>query len=306
MAGEQFYEAQDRFQRKYGFEKTFTEMDVAGRATASPFKYVDSFLPTSDGMSYENREYLYSLTYMLNKYVDDRIRPIMDTQREYSIDQLDIVQFVKDYEELNQLRHELKSPKMPRKPYEGIEDKVWKEAVGFSKGLNKSFTDIWAENIKNGVYSTSELERTTNDLKYGGRNHRKTSDLLYRAMEKAANSRSLGYKLNPLNWPRMIREYICRSKLETQLKEVKITDYQHREAVSEKNLGPLYDEKNTKAVEDYQAEREKEIRAQQEKVAPARTQFTAKEAADDGIDKNVGVEKKHDVPQKALNQNKER
>ena len=97
MAGNNVFEEMTKFQDKYGFEKTFEELDTAGRATAAPFKHLDSFLNTSSGISYESMQYLRGLMYMLNKYVDDKLEPEMDSKKNYSLGNLDVMEFVKEY-----------------------------------------------------------------------------------------------------------------------------------------------------------------------------------------------------------------
>ena len=85
MPGKNVAEEMYAFQDKYGFSERFEELEEKGRATAAPFEALDSYLWTSDGISYESRQYLHGLTYMLNKYVDNKLTPEYDSQKRYSL-----------------------------------------------------------------------------------------------------------------------------------------------------------------------------------------------------------------------------
>lgn len=298
-----------KFQDKYGFEKTFEELDTAGRATAAPFKHLDSFLNTSTGISYESMQYLRGLMYMLNKYVDDKLAPEMDSKKNYSLGNLDVMEFVKEYENIAQMKHEMKNSGTPRQPYEGIEVKVLKSVADFAKNLNKPLVDVWADKIENGTYSVSDLkEKTKLAANMGGEAHIKTVAMIHGAMQKIAEERSIGWKLNPLNWPRMFSEYRYRNELSSTLERNMEKFFNVREALTEDKSNLVMDAKVSENIDKLRAEREKEIQIQREKElqdkrekeSADKTKLTVDEAA---TNFSKDVEKQpphHEAPTKDL------
>jgi hypothetical protein len=297
MPNKNVFEEMRDFQDKYGFSETFDELETKGRATAGPFAALDSFLWTSSEISYESRQYLHGLTYMLNKYVDNNLKPIMDSKKVYSLGNLNVLDFVNEYEKIVQMKHEAKNPNTPRKPYDGIEIAVLKTVENFSKNLNKPLVDVWADKIEKETYSISDLrEQTKLAGNLSGKAHIKTVAMIHKAMEKIADERSIGWKLNPLNWPRMFQEYRYRNELSSILKQNKENHLKVREELTEDRSTLMLDPKMSEDIEKYRELREKEIQAQKEKElqtkleneAADKSKLTVPEAADDlSKDSNV-------------------
>ena len=318
MPGKNVAEEMYDFQDKYGFRERFEELEEKGRATAAPFKYVDSFLSTSDEISYESRQYLHGLTHMLNKYVDNNLTPVLDSQKVYSLGDLNVMDFVNEYESIIQKRHEIKNPNTPRMPYAGIEVEVLKAAERFSKDLSRPLVDVWADKIKVGAYSMSDLrEITTRTGLSNQKEHLKTSAAIYGAMEKIAEERSIGERLNPLNWPRMFREYRYRNEVYSMLEKDKLAFLKIREELSEAQRTPLIDPKMAEDIgklreakeaeiqlqreKELQSQREKETQAKQETEAANKDRLTVNEAALD-LSKSDDIKQPiNDVPTKELN-----
>ena len=310
MPGKNVAEDMRDFQEKYGFHERFDDLEQKGWAKAEVFKNLDSFLPTGDKMSFESRQYLHGFTYMLNKYVNDNLRPEYDSQKVYSLGTLNIMDFVNEYESIIQKDHESKNPNTPRKPYAGIEVEVLKAAENFSKDLSRPLVDIWADKIKKGTYSMSDLrELTKNAGLPRGREHLKTSAIIHGAMEKIANERSLGWRLNPLNWPRMIQEYRYRNEIYSMLEKDKRTFLDIREEISDARYAPMLDPKMSEEIgklrqakeAETKIQQEKELQAKQEKEPAEKTKVVVNEAANDLV--KVG-DVKHpikDVPNNELN-----
>ena len=290
MPGKNVAEEMYAFQNKYGFSERFEELEEKGRATAAPFEALDSYLWTSDGISYESRQYLHGLTYMLNKYVDNKLTPEYDSKKGYSLGNINIMDFVNEYESIIQKRHEIKNPNTPRMPYAGIEVEVLKAAERFSKDLSRPLVDVWADKIKVGAYSMSDLrEITTRTGLSNQKEHLKTSAAIYGAMEKIAEERSLGERLNPLNWPRMFREYRYRNEVYSMLEKDKLAFLKIREELSEAQRTPMLDPKMAEDIGKLRIEKEKELELQRENghqdklanEAEKKTSITVNEAAHD-------------------------
>ena len=298
------------FQEKYGFLELFDDLEKKGWAKAEVFKNLDSFLPTGDKMSFESRQYLHGFAYMLNKYVDDNLKPEYDSQKVYSLGNLNIMDFVNEYENIVQKKHEIKNPNTPRKPFAGIEIEMLKTAEYFAKDLSRPLVDVWADKIDAGTYSISDLREIT---KQAGlthvREHIKTSAIIYGAMEKIADKRSLGWKLNPLNWPRMIQEYRYRNEIYSMLEKDKETFLNIREEISDSRYASVLDEKMHKDIEKLRIEKEKELELQRgkghqdklAKEAEEKAPITVEEAAH-GIDKASDIKQpKNESTEKELN-----
>ena len=220
MLTQEYFIAQHKFMDDYGFVGQFDQLDAQGSSTAGAFKYIDSYLTTSDGISFESRQYLHGLTHLLNKYIESRITPIgEDSQKSYHLNDLDVVKFINEYENLIQMKHEGTNPNKPRKPYEGIENRVLQEAVRITKNLNKPLVDVWADRIQNGTYTLEDLRSRTDGMRnMGSVASFKTAYMIHKAMEKAANQRSFGWKIQPWHWRRMFREYFYRKELADNIK----------------------------------------------------------------------------------------
>jgi hypothetical protein len=171
---------------------------------------------------------------------------------------------VKEYEELVQLTHELNAPNTPRKPYGGLENELLKRALAFTKTYNKSVIDVFADKINSGEYTLSDLQNKTETLYMITDQSEKledkvrTASLISRAMDKIANERTLGFKLNPLNWPRMFREYQYRNRLTELLNApaVREANFKLRESITEEYSIPMIDDRQLKDLEAYQKEAE--------------------------------------------------
>jgi hypothetical protein len=247
---------------------------------------------------------------MLNKYVDNNLKPELDSQKIYSLGNLNVMDFVNEYESIVQKRHEIKNPNTPRKPYAGIELEVLKAAENFSKDLSRPLIDVWADKIEKGTYSMSDLRELTKNAGISrGREHIKTAAIIHGAMEKIANERSIGWRLNPLNWPRMFQEYRYRNEVYSMLEKDKRTFLDIREEISDARRAPLLDPKMSEDIgklreakeAEIKIQREKELQAQQEMEAAKKAQITVPEAASD-LGKATDIQQPHnDAPTKELN-----
>ena len=304
MPSKNIGEALHEFQDKYGFLERFEDLEEKGRATAAPFKHIDSFLTTS-GISYESRQYLHGLTYMLNKYVDNRLTPEYDAKKVFNLGNLNVMDFVNEYENIIQLRHEIKNPSTPRKPYEGIEVEVLKAAENFAKDYSKPLVDVWADKIRDDKYSLSDLRNITDTISLTRtRKHFVTAAAIHGAMEKIADERSIGWKLNPLNWPRMFREYRYRNEVYSMLEKDKTLFLEIREELSEAQLAPLLDPKMAEDIGKLREAKEAEIKLQQDnpaKEAADKTKFSVNEAAQDHVKGDDVKEPVNNVPTKERN-----
>ena len=263
--GEALYD----FQNKYGFTERFDDLEAKGRATAAPFKHLDSFLWTSDGISYESRQYLLGWTYMLNKYVNDKLKPEYGDINGYDLGNLNVMDFVNEYENIIQLKH----PNSPRKPYDGIEVEVLKTAERFSKDLSRPLIDIWADKIKEGTFSLSAMREVTNNAYISPEKNRiKATAIIHDALQKIADNRSLGERLNPLNWPRMIQEYRYRNEVSSILEKNKGVYLSIREELSDARRAPLLDPKMAEDIGKLREAKEAEIKLQREKNAEKKAQ----------------------------------
>ena len=130
------------------------------------------------------------------------------------------------------------------------------------------------------------------------------TSLLY-AMDKIANERTLGFKLNPLNWPRMFREYQYRNRLTELLNApaVRETNFKLRESITEEYSIPMIDDQQLKEIETHQKERETAIQAEREnekqaKINAARSPLGPVVEANDPPAKTEVKQKQTEAPTK--------
>jgi hypothetical protein len=293
------------FTDKYGFAETFDELEKKGRTTALAFKHLDSFLSTSDGISFESREYMHTLNYMLNKYINDKLEPNTDSQKDYSLKNFDVMEFIKKYEEIAQMKHEVENPGKPRVPYAGMELKILKDTVSLTESLAKPLHEIWADKIKNGIYSFTQFRDNANMMRnLGGLSHAKTAVLMQKTMEKITSERSFGWKLWPGNWPQWYRESKCMNQLTEIVDNYRRGGRVNIDQISSDTQETVMDLRVSESVESYRLQRvsEKLAKANANKE-PEKVGMSVKEAAPDAVGKDVVVQEKHDPAKQLDNKN---
>ena len=126
-------------------------------------------------------------------------------------------------------------------------------------------------------------------------------------MDKIANERTLGFKLNPLNWPRMFREYQYRNRLTELLNApaVRETNFKLRESITEEYSLPMIDDQQLKEIETHQKERETAIQAEREnekqaKINAARSPLAPVTEALDSPAKTEVKQKQTEAPTKTV------
>ena len=280
MPGMKYIEAKNIFLETYGFSETFEQLSADGRATAEQ--------SSNDGLTYENRQYLCSMRYMFKKYVDSKITPMdADSKKGYKLDDLDVMAFVKSYEEVIRCKHALENPDKPREAYDGIEIAVLKDAEAFAKDLSKPLVDVWADRIRDGSYSVSDLRRRTREIaNMGNEGSARTAYMIHKAMEKVAEERTVADKLKPWNWFGMIRDYFYRSELSNQMERFRERGY-NLEALTEEHNSPLLDEKQAEDICKDRVEKEEELeRIKQEELARERErELEEQKAREDAVKK---------------------
>ena len=216
MPGLEYFQEKRKFQDTYGFSEEFETMDARVRSSKLAYKHLPSLNAMTEEMSAEGKEYLNGLMNMLNQYIETRLTPVgAETSKIYSLEGVDVMGLITDYEKVISLKND---GNKSRQPYEGIEDKILQVAETITKDLNKPLVDIWADRIKSGTYNLNDLREHTKTLGgIGGVGVAKNAYMINKALEKISDERTLGWKLQPWHWFRMLTEYLYKRELTSDL-----------------------------------------------------------------------------------------
>jgi hypothetical protein len=147
----------EQFEAKYGIPGAFEAVEKR----ADQFKYLDDFLFERQGDA--NKKYVSGIVNMLNIYAESKIKPTA-AGTGYSMKEMNTIQFMRDYDEIMQTKHEETNPDVERKPYNGIGSRVMDAAAACMETYSKSLVDLWVERIKVGTFSLDNMRGHTDML----------------------------------------------------------------------------------------------------------------------------------------------
>ena len=315
---------QQEFLDKYGIKATFEEMSKA----TGYLKFAGDMLSSDTGKSAELMMYKQGLDFMFTNFIDSQT-DLEGFYSNYTLDDLDLAQFAKDFENVMTNDPLKRDIGRKRKPYEGAELEVLDSLKKTAGKYNEEIKDVLASRIKSGadlgVFRKStliDLRRADSDEKE--ENVRNVSTM-YLTMQKVIGERTWKDRINPLNWWRMINENIYMLQINSRMKDITRNEMRednvsigkrgdHSGTMGYRNFEEAM---NTHAkrnaylrevigydkiteLENYRNERAEQIpnEVDLETTIIGRTTLTVNEAADD-LDKTIEIKELYeDVPTK--------
>ena len=92
------------FKSKYGLEQSFDELQASVAGRASKIRVSEELLAEGSSKSPQAQQYLTGLLHIFDKVMENKIAPDQNGST-YSISSLDIIQFIRDYEEIMAAKH---------------------------------------------------------------------------------------------------------------------------------------------------------------------------------------------------------
>jgi hypothetical protein len=166
--GECFMTPQE-FVEKYEIGVSFEEMYRIRENAKSKLKFAQSFLGDLKKEKYtkEQENYLGGLKFMLSKYMENKIAPNA-VYSSATLEELDLAQFVRDYEDAKRSEFESSGSERKRRTHEHVGPQALDIVLEQLKSFNKNLIDLWAERIKLGVSLDPLREMVKEDGKRKG------------------------------------------------------------------------------------------------------------------------------------------
>ena len=154
---ESFENQRKKFEQKYGVEVSFEKMETM----FNKLRYLDSFLFSKTRSDSPSAKYRRGLMYLLHSHIEKKTK--MEQGSEYDLTRLNIVDFVREYEDMVAQRHaESEKSATPRAPREGMKEGKLLDYISKNlKQYDKSLSDIWADRVVNGAMSYKEMKTIT-------------------------------------------------------------------------------------------------------------------------------------------------
>ena len=203
------------FVEKYEIGVSFEEMYSIRENAKSKLRFAQSFLGDLKNEKYtkEQENYLGGLKFMLSKYMENKIAPNA-VYSSATLEELDLAQFVRDYEDAKRSEFESSGSERKRRTHEHVGPQALDIVLEQLKSFNKNLIDLWAERIKLGV----SLDPLREMVKEDGNMEEDSAVVIgYKALEKVINERTWGWRINPLNWKRWYQENKLMTTLTEQL-----------------------------------------------------------------------------------------
>ena len=312
----------EEFLAAYGLNaNAFEEMQKA----TGFMKHLGDILPTSDGRTVAERQYVGGLNFMFTQIMNKQTSP-SGNKSGFDIRNLDFGKFVRDYEEVMSADHLEKNDGTERKHYEGVELEAIDSLLKNAKSYKKSLNEILKDKVKKGVDLGEFRKQSTYDKRSEGFERRAEARdaacTMYKVMKEVIGERTWAQRLNPLNWLRMIEENLYMRNLTNQIKEHIKKDYLSFNTNEDLRLAPkttqarieslakdhtkssdfydVIDDDNITEIENYKNERTEEINHLKEMAKADKVSITVSEASPD-LDKTIDVQELYqNVPSKDL------
>ena len=159
----------------------------------------------------------------------------------YSISSLDIIQFIRDYEEIMAAKHAEAKTGKHRDPHEGLAVEILNRVAANVRTYNQPLPDLWAKRIRDKKFNIEDLDRITDNIHNAAyrslrseENHEnkivnflskaskpsvETAIIIHDALERAIEKRTFFTYLWAGNWKRISQENACMEKLKAQLQD---------------------------------------------------------------------------------------
>lgn len=138
--------AQD-FLKKYNLKVTFEQMYLI----QNKMNRMSNFTFKDGAVSFDKKNYLSGLRYMLSAYMADKVQP-QEFKHVVSFEDFNFVQFLKDYESAMQDEFEKSGSTRDRKPFENVGIRALDVVKTQMLSFNKPVVKIWADLIKKGAH----------------------------------------------------------------------------------------------------------------------------------------------------------
>lgn len=304
---------QQEFLEKYGIKATFEEMSKA----TGYLKFAGDMLSSNTGKSAELMMYKQGLDFMFTKFVDSQTN-LKGFDNNQTLWELDLAQFLKDFEEVMTSDPLKRDIGRKRKPYEGAELEVIDSLKAIAEKYSENIKDVLASRIKSGADLGAFRKSTLIDLNRADfderRENEKNVSTMYLTMQKVISERTWKDRINPLNWWRMINENVYMMQLNSRMKDFTIEalrpandhgsrriNYRNLEVAMEEHAeSNAYNDfvigyEITSALESYRNERAEQIPNEvvSETDIIGRTSMTVIEASSD-LDKTIEIQDRYD------------
>ena len=228
------------FKSKYGLQQSFDEIQASVAGRASKIRVSDELLAEGSSKSPRAQQYLTGLLHIFDKVMENKIAPNQNGST-YSISSLDIIQFIRDYEEIMAAKHAEAKTGNHRDPHEGLAVEVLNRVAADVRTYNQPLPDLWAKRIRNKKFNIEDLDRITNNiynstqsslrseknhedrdvyfLSKGSKPSVETAIIIHDALERAIEKRTIFTYLWAGNWKRISQENACMEKLKAQLQD---------------------------------------------------------------------------------------
>lgn len=233
------------FQDRYDLKLTVEQAE----ANPGAFKFLNDFLSTQTNFTAKGQKYFSVLMQFLGKHIEDRMNPNFGFYQE--LNDIDVVEFIQDYESLREAQHYDHTPMEPRKPYLGLDSELFTAVSECLKNLNKPLAKLWSERVMNGQIDYLSLKETTKfaheklinsnaPLDRVNEKYLETAVMAHETMKEVRKQRGFGWRIQPWNWRRLYREYKYRNLLASQIAEYKKKNFPV-DKITERHTHPAMD-----------------------------------------------------------------
>lgn len=143
------------FQDRYDLKLTVEQAE----ANLGAFKYLNDFLTIQTNYTDKRQKYFSVLMQLLNEHIENNMNPNYNFYQD--LNDVDVAEFIQDYESLREEQHYDHTPMDPREPYLGLGSELFKKAAECLKSFNKPLAKLWSERIINGKIDYLALKETT-------------------------------------------------------------------------------------------------------------------------------------------------
>jgi hypothetical protein len=193
-----------RFNTRYGARLS---VDSLENATQKKWKVPENRLFNKKSNNKELKNYLSGLTQTLTECIKGKLK--INDEANYAPEQINILSFIQDYEDIMKARKEEAEYDRQRSPYEGADYKeLVKYVVDSTKEFDQALCWIWAEDVVNEKLSIKDLkavsDRAIADLdslregdEFGDKERAKLANVYWsmKAMEMVRQQRGFFFKI---------------------------------------------------------------------------------------------------------------
>ena len=288
------------FKSKYGLQQSFDEIQASVAGRASKIRVSDELLAEGSSKSPQAQQYLTGLLHIFDKVMENKIAPNASGST-YSISSVDIIQFIRDYEEIMAAKHAEAKTGKHRDPHEGLAVEVLNRVAADVRTYNQPLPELWAKRIRNKTFNIEDLDRITdniyntaysslrseenhenrivNFLSKGSKPSVETAIIIHDALERAIERRTIFTYLWAGNWKRISQENACMEKLKAQLQDYNRWDREIIANTRLKHAEPtisvhqeILDYKDQIVAEHKQKKKERKLAIEEDQTLKAKTQ----------------------------------